>query len=163
MDRSRLNLVEELGRGQFGAVYRAEAVLNGTDAAVIVAVKALQQGAGSDRQHSLVYEANRMCRLHHHNVLSLLAVCLKTTPHLLVVELMENGDLKSYLRYCGTAHAGALNASALLKLSRDVCAGCEYLASVRFVHRDLAARNVLLSAQHVAKIADFGLWCSCDL
>jgi serine/threonine protein kinase len=156
MDRKCINITEEIGRGQFGVVFRAQATLNDSTAPIAVAVKALPPDATAEQQKSLQYEANRMCRLHHFNVLSLLGVCLRATPYLLVVELMDNGDLKSYLRYCRTAHTGLVGESALLKLSRDVCAGCEYLASVKFVHRDIAARNVLLGSQYVAKISDFG-------
>ena len=40
---------------------------------------------------------------------------------------------------------------------RDVCNGMKYLEDNGIVHRDLAASNVLISKDHVAKVADFGL------
>ena len=42
----------------------------------------------------------------------------------------------------------------LLKFSREVAAGMNYLATKGFVHRDLAARNILLTEQEVCKVVD---------
>ena len=42
-------------------------------------------------------------------------------------------------------------------MARDVADGLEYLSSRSFIHRDIAARNILLSSEHRAKIADFGM------
>ena len=62
------------------------------------------------------------------------------------MELMESGDLLSFLRN----NRPALNKTSPLKLLDlismcvDVASGCRYLEEMHFVHRDLAARNCLV-------------------
>lgn len=45
----------------------------------------------------------------------------------------------------------------LLKWSREIANGMEFLGSKKIVHGDLSARNVLLTETLVAKVGDFGL------
>ncbi|NWZ29847.1 EPHB3 protein, partial [Asarcornis scutulata] len=45
----------------------------------------------------------------------------------------------------------------LVAMLRGIAAGMRYLAETGFVHRDLAARNILVDAQLVCKVSDFGL------
>ena len=53
--------------------------------------------------------------------------------------------------------AGKLNTSRLVKWTRQIASGMEFLSLKNIVHGDLALRNVLLPRSDVAKISDFGL------
>lgn len=52
---------------------------------------------------------------------------------------------------------GTLGPLQLVAMLRGIAAGMRYLAETGFVHRDLAARNILVDAQLVCKVSDFGL------
>ncbi|XP_050988520.1 proto-oncogene tyrosine-protein kinase ROS isoform X2 [Labeo rohita] len=104
-------------------------------------------------------------QFNHPNILRLIGVCLRNEPHYLILELMEGGDLRSYLRGARpTANRKELlSLNSLLDISLDAATGCAYLEKMHFVHRDIAARNCLVSVrgytdpERVVKIGDFGL------
>nr|NP_001296705.1 fibroblast growth factor receptor 1-like [Hydra vulgaris]AAA29219.1 putative tyrosine kinase [Hydra vulgaris] len=80
-------------------------------------------------------------------------------PICLVVEFMENGDLLQFLKNSRTK----LITSKLYEKSSVIFNPNyqnmpeEYLSSIKLVHRDLAARNILVGADKIVKISDFGL------
>lgn len=69
---------------------------------------------------------------------------------------MEFVKHSSFIVYLN-ANAPSLSTKKLLKFSKDIASGMEYLVSQRIVHRDLAARNVLVDIEECVKISDFGL------
>ncbi|KAL2098506.1 hypothetical protein ACEWY4_004986 [Coilia grayii] len=166
--RDRLKLQRLLGSGAFGEVY--EGVATGVPSVnqtsdTRVAVKTLKKGATDDEKSDFLKEAHLMSQFAHPNILRLLGVCLLNEPQYLILELMEGGDLRSYLMDARPAsdHGLLLNLYDLLDICLDVAKGCAYLEKMHFVHRDLAARNCLVSVQdytdpgRVVKIGDFGL------
>ncbi|XP_043118667.1 proto-oncogene tyrosine-protein kinase ROS isoform X2 [Puntigrus tetrazona] len=166
--RDCLKLQRLLGCGAFGEVY--EGITVGSQIAEvvperIVAVKTLRQDATDYEKTEFLKEAYLMSQFNHPNILRLLGVCLLNEPHYLILELMEGGDLRSYLRGARPAanHKERLNLTSLLDISLDVATGCAYLERMHFVHRDIAARNCLVSVrsytnpERVIKIGDFGL------
>lgn len=129
-----------------------------------VAIKTLRKGATTQENAEFLQEAQLMSHFRHKHVLRLLGVCLDTDRPLLVLELMEAGDLLSYLRASRplpSTDSRALRLQDLLAMCEDVARGCRYLEGLHFVHRDLACRNCLVSARNrdnrVVKIGDFGL------
>ena len=143
-----------LGQGQFGVVYRGSML--GQRGSQAVALKFLKDGASAVEQAAFKQEAYRVYKMHHEHVVRLLAVHFETEPSFLAIELMVNGDVKSYLRFCSEQCHGRIRPVQLVRLCMDVTSGVAYLHSMEFVHRDLAARNVLLDSAFKAKIGDFG-------
>ncbi|XP_057254421.1 ephrin type-B receptor 4-like [Pezoporus wallicus] len=152
IDVTCVKIEEVIGAGEFGEVCRGRLALPG-QAEVPVAVKTLKGGAGERQRRDFLGEAARMGQFRHPNVVQLRGVVTASTPTMILTEYMENGALDAFLR----GRAGALGALQLVSMLRGIAAGMRYLALSGFVHRDLAARNILVDAQLVCKVSDFGL------
>ncbi|NXY01293.1 ROS1 kinase, partial [Pteruthius melanotis] len=165
--RDKLNLHKLLGSGAFGEVYEGTAVdiLAYGSGESKVEVKTLKKGATDHEKSEFLKEAHLMSKFDHPHILKLLGVCLLNEPQYLILELMEGGDLLSYVRGARPKklQSPLLRATDLLDICLDVCKGCVYLEKMHFIHRDLAARNCLVSekeyesSSRIVKIGDFGL------
>lgn len=151
LPRSNLTILEELGKGAFGAVYKGLLEIR-PHPAYLVAVKSLHESlsdGGSRRE--LLEEAAVMAQLDHKNIVKLVGVVTVGKPIYVVIEFCEHGSLKAYLE----GNDPTLHQQ--LHFCLDSAQGLEHIHSVGFVHRDVAARNVLLGSDMTCKIADFGL------
>ncbi|XP_036024992.1 proto-oncogene tyrosine-protein kinase ROS isoform X3 [Onychomys torridus] len=164
--REQLSLRLLLGSGAFGEVYEGTAVdiLGVGSGEIKVAVKTLKKGSTDREKIEFLKEAHLMSKFNHPNILKQLGVCLLSEPQYIILELMEGGDLLSYLRKARgtTFHGPLLTLVDLVELCVDISKGCVYLEEMRFIHRDLAARNCLVSVKdysspRTVKIGDFGL------
>ncbi|ERE85531.1 proto-oncogene tyrosine-protein kinase ROS [Cricetulus griseus] len=164
--REKLSLRLLLGSGAFGEVYEGTAVdiLGVGSGEIKVAVKTLKKGSTDQEKIEFLKEAHLMSKFNHPNILKQLGVCLLSEPQYIILELMEGGDLLSYLRKARgtTFHGPLLTLVDLVEVCVDISKGCVYLEQMHFIHRDLAARNCLVSVKdytspRVVKIGDFGL------
>ena len=147
---SDIILTDEIGSGEFGVVNKGRII----SMSLVVAVKKLvSEDPESIEKFKL--EAAQMQSLEHKNVLKIIGTQFESSPFMIVLEHMPNGDLKSYFNTVGGEDI--IGISHVIKLVSDVAAGFSYLQSKKFVHRDLAARNVLLDDKFTAKIGDFGM------
>jgi hypothetical protein len=146
-----LNIKQKIGEGQFGEVSFASWHKGHTT--ISVAVKKLHiRGVTSTVER----EIEAMKKLRNIYIVTLYGISQNpaTDELLIVTELMENGDLKSWLK----RSPNLPDYSTLLRFCKDICSGMTYLEFRNYVHRDLACRNILLGPhESFVKIADFGL------
>ncbi|XP_055996905.1 uncharacterized protein LOC125647380 [Ostrea edulis] len=156
---TKVRLDSLLGEGSFGKVYKGNLLKHGdTKDDTPVAVKKLSAGSQNESISDFLFEALTLSKFNHKNIVRCLGITSDPNGELLLVlELMEGGDLKNYLRR--HSQREDLSVQELLKISVDIAHGCQYLEENRFIHRDIAARNCLLStvdSNKIAKIGDFG-------
>ncbi|KMQ92816.1 insulin-like receptor protein [Lasius niger] len=160
--RKKIQLLRELGNGSFGMVYEglAKDVVKGTPE-VRCAVKTVNENATDRERIEFLNEASVMKAFNTHHVVRLLGVVSQGQPTLVVMELMVNGDLKTYLR----SHRPDVCENSkypptlrdILQMAVEIADGMSYLAAKKFVHRDLAARNCMVAEDLTVKIGDFGM------
>ena len=142
-------VVDLLGAGGMGSVYRARDTRLGRDVALKV-VRA--DGAqGPERLRRFETEARAVARLSHPNVLSVFDVGTHEGQPYLVLELLEGETLRQ--RLC----RGPLPASEAAELARQACAGLQAAHARGIVHRDLKPENLFLTSEGLLKILDFGV------
>lgn len=139
--------------GTFGMVYSG--IIK--PANIPCAIKTVNDNATIHDRIDFLNEASVMKAFNNsQHVVRLLAVVSRGDPPLVVMELMERGDLKSYLRRSRES-SNNITCAEMYKMAAEMADGMAYLAAKKFVHRDLAARNCMVAADRTVKIGDFGM------
>lgn len=142
-----------LGRGNFGCVYKAFLKKPGENFEITVAVKTIIRSSDADVT-AFLNEALIMKDFNHPNVLTLIGITLdKGEFPMVILPFMQNGSLLSYIRN----ENNMPTVKHLVSYGLHIARGMEYMADNKFVHRDLAARNCMLDVNFTVKVADFGL------
>ncbi|XP_022806588.1 insulin-like receptor [Stylophora pistillata] len=164
---SHVLLQEVIGRGAFGAVWRALlSSPNGRPGNQTVAAKCFTPTAGEEGRNCLMREIELRKLIDENNQPSIVRFmgCVSTQIHsILIMEYMPCNDLLRYLRKCrgvrdryyfGDGRAQDLTNYDLVMFA-NFAAGMVFLGSRRIIHRDLVARNILLDNNYVCKVTDF--------
>ncbi|PYQ15445.1 MAG: hypothetical protein DMF80_09070 [Acidobacteria bacterium] len=143
-------VVDRLGAGGMGEVYRARDTRLGRT----VAIKVIRSGADPELLHRLDREARTASALNHPNIVHIYDVgetAGSGGTHYVVMELVEGETLRRRLR------SGPLPVRELLDLGAQLADGLAKAHLAGIVHRDLKPENLMVTADGVLKILDFGL------
>lgn len=141
-----------LGEGQFALVYKARNLENDD----IVAVKKIKIGSREEAQDGInrtaLREIKLLQELHHENVIGLLDVFGHKSNVSLVFEFATS-DLEAIIKDQKIVLTPANIKSYMIQTLK----GLEYLHLNWILHRDLKPNNLLVTAQGILKVGDFGL------
>jgi tetratricopeptide (TPR) repeat protein len=146
---SRYAIVDILGRGGMGIVYKARDL----DLDRLVALKIIGSGrfAGPRERTRFRAEAHAVARLQHPNIVQIYDVGEQNGCPYMALELIDGSGLDQELR------KGQLPPGHAAQLMESLARAAHYAHSRGIIHRDLKPSNIMLTAEGVAKISDFGL------
>jgi serine/threonine protein kinase len=146
----RYQVIEELGHGGMGRVYRVlDKKLNEE-----VALKLIKPEIAADKEtikrfHNELRLARKVA---HRNVGKMYELMEDEGTHFITMEYVPGQDLRGLIR-----QMGQLTAGKAVSIAKQVCEGLEEAHRLGVVHRDLKPGNILIDKDGNARIMDFGI------
>jgi serine/threonine protein kinase len=145
----QLEVIEFIGQGGMGAVYKARQ----KQLDRIVALKVLPPGIGGDPSFAerFTREAKALAKLLHPSIVALFEFGQADGIYYLLMEYVDGVSLGQLLR------ASRVSAREALAIVPQICDALQYAHDQGIVHRDIKPENILLDRRGRVKVADFGL------
>src|SRR5262249_13373511 len=119
----------------------------------LVAIKLLKEQFDNEEfRERFVREARSSGRLKHPNIVTIFDVGEHDNQPFIAMEYVEGETLDSIVK-----RKAALSIGRKIRLMEELCAGLQYAHRFGVVHRDIKPQNVMLDADGVVKILDFGI------
>ena len=146
---SHYKILEKLGSGGMGDVYRAKDLKLGRD----IAIKVLREELAADpeRLRRFEQEARSASALNHPNIITIHDIGKHGATSYIAMEYVEGKTLREMLS------EGPLPTKKLLHISTQIAEGLTKAHSAGIIHRDLKPANLMVSSDGYVKILDFGL------
>jgi serine/threonine protein kinase/Tfp pilus assembly protein PilF len=146
----RYQIIEDLGEGGMGHVFKALDTRTGEK----IAIKVLRAGLEADSRslERFGHELTAARRISHRNVCRMFDLGEDGGRLYITMEFVPGEDLKSILRMMG-----AMSPAQAVAIAVQICDGLEEAHRLGVVHRDLKPANVLVDKEGHARIMDFGI------
>lgn len=147
---TRYEILEELGRGAMGIVYKArDSMLDR-----IVAFKTLPHTLKNDPEalKSLMQEAKTAAKLNHANIVTVFDVGQENETYFIAMEYVEGKTLQEILK-----QFKKVSLENFAHIAKPLCEVIAYAHDQKVIHRDIKPSNILLLPTRTVKLMDFGL------
>jgi serine/threonine protein kinase/lipopolysaccharide biosynthesis regulator YciM len=146
----RYQIVEELGRGGMGRVYKAQ----DTEIKEKIALKLIKPEISSDKKtiERFQNELKLARKISHRNVCRMHHLEKSEGNYFITMEYVDGENLKGMIRMMGQLSSGKA-----ISIAKQVCEGLSEAHRIGVVHRDLKPSNIMIDKEGNAKIMDFGI------
>ncbi len=151
----KYQLLERIGSGTCGVVYRAyDAILSRDVAIKISQVGTLDQQSGKmpGAQKAFITETLSAGRLSHPNIVTVYDAGIDGPLNYLVMEYVEGVSLKQYGR-----GKDQLSPHRVVSVIAEVCKAIDFSHNKGIVHRDIKPANIMIANNGSVKLLDFGI------
>ncbi|KAG0469286.1 hypothetical protein HPP92_018614 [Vanilla planifolia] len=146
---SKYELLHELGKGSYGAVYKARDL----ETSELVAIKVISLCEGEEGYDEIRGEIDMLQQCSHPNVVRYFGSYQGEEYLWIVMEYCGGGSVADLMNVTEEP----LSEAQIAYICREALKGLAYLHSIFKVHRDIKGGNILLTEQGEVKLGDFGV------